>query len=607
MEFANQFGMLALLSLIPFIIIYLRRPKPIEKVMPSLMFFIQEKKTSKQFAFLRKLLHNLLFFIQLAALLGLCFAIAEPFTRINYDATSENTVIILDASASMQTKDGLTTRFDKAVREAKKYLSGKVSIILAEDFPLILLENEQAELADNLLSKLKPKATGTNLGDAMLLAKEILKGRPGKAVVLSDFVNSEGPNIFATKRVLTANDIDVTFVSISNHAKNTGIIDLKIDKNNVQVFVKNYNDNEEKVIIKVSQDGKTIARSELLKILPKSVEGFVFATPQGTTKIELETNDDFELDNSAYISVPYRAKIKVLLVTDVKSSSLINALEVSKDVELERKYFTPEQSMLGDYNIIILNQFQYVPGTFNDLSNYIERGGNLIITPQDSMNKMDFADLNIYRFESLKESPTTICVDIINQFTKQFEKDRCFARVAKYYTGNITEGGLVIASSSDATPIMALREKGKGKVFYYGIFDEASDFKTLPAYPILWNGLINFLVKSEDINDFNLKTGRIIGVSEQTIKTPSGNIRTSNLIIDEAGIYQFNDKSYAANMLNEKESDVSANINFEKENSKFIVKIDKKEKELYLSIFLLIAVSLLLLFEVYYLKRRGDF
>ena len=605
MQFANQLGLLALLSIIPFILLYLRKPKPIEKIIPSLMFLVKDKKVSKRFSFFRKFIHNLLFFIQLLSLIGLGIAVAEPFTKIKYDSAMENTVIIIDGSASMQTRDGLISRFEKAKKEAKSYLSGKVSIILAEDFPIVLLEDENADNAQTILAKLTAKSTGSNLGDAMLQAKEILKGRAGKVIVLSDFANSNGPDIFATKRVLTASKIDVVFVSISNSARNIGFTSLKLDKNNAQVFIKNFNTKEEKTRIKVIQDGKVISTSDEMTILPRSVEAFVFSTPQGITKLEIDKEDDFDADNVIYLSVPYRKKIKTLLVTDVKKSSIEDALTSSEDVEIEKKYFTPDRTGLSSYDIVILSQFQYVPGTFYDLSAYAKSGGNVIVAAQDNMNSIDFADIPLVKFDKVIETPSTVCASVINQFTKQFDKEKCFARTSKYFKAEQVPDTAVIASA-DGSPIFVLREKDNGKVFYYGLFDDSSDFKTLPTFPIFWNSLINFLVKSEDINDFNIRTGKIIQITEQAVKTPSGSITTDAIVIDDIGIYEFNSRKYAANLLDEKESDVSSGKDFEKENSKFLVTVDKKEKELYLSLFLMIAVSLLLAFEIFYLKRRGD-
>ena len=120
--FENQIGLWALLSLVPFIIIYLRRPRPQDQVIPSLMFLIKNKKTSQKYSLFRKLIHNLLFLLQLLALLLLSVSVAAPFISIPYDVTLENTVLIIDSSGSMQAKeDG--TRFEKAIKEARKVLA----------------------------------------------------------------------------------------------------------------------------------------------------------------------------------------------------------------------------------------------------------------------------------------------------------------------------------------------------------------------------------------------------------------------------------------------------------------------------------------------------
>jgi len=45
MGFENTLGLIALASLIPFIILYLRKPKPQDRIIPSLMFILKNKKT----------------------------------------------------------------------------------------------------------------------------------------------------------------------------------------------------------------------------------------------------------------------------------------------------------------------------------------------------------------------------------------------------------------------------------------------------------------------------------------------------------------------------------------------------------------------------------
>ena len=48
MQIGNLTGFFAFLALIPFIIIYLRRPKPEDKSVPSLMFLIGERGRSRK-------------------------------------------------------------------------------------------------------------------------------------------------------------------------------------------------------------------------------------------------------------------------------------------------------------------------------------------------------------------------------------------------------------------------------------------------------------------------------------------------------------------------------------------------------------------------------
>ena len=64
--------------------------------------------------------------------------------------------------------------------------------------------------------------------------------------------------------------------------------------------------------------------------------------------------------------------------------------------------------------------------------------------------------------------------------------------------------------------------------------------------------MINFMVKTEDIKDFNFKTGKLYTIGEQKVTTPSSTVTTSKLIMDEAGIYEYDGKKHAANLIDEK-------------------------------------------------------
>ena len=137
--------------------------------------------------------------------------------------------------------------------------------------------------------------------------------------------------------------------------------------------------------------------------------------------------------------------------------------------------------------------------------------------------------------------------------------------------------------------------------------EEESDLKTLPSYPILWNSLINFMVGAEDIRDFNFKTGKIIAINEQKVTTPSSSYTTSKLLMDEAGIYEYDGKKYAANLLDDKESDItsSASVQKQEEREQLLGKIEK-ERDFNMEFAIILLAFLLLSTEIVYIKLRGD-
>ncbi len=620
LPFQRPLGLVALIGVVIFIILYLRRPKPQEKIIPSLMFIIKEDKKSRQYSFFQKLMTNLLFLLQLLSILGLSFVAAAPFVKLKYDETLENTVVILDVSASMQAQEKGISRFDNAMEKAKKALSGRNSIIMAENTPLIVLENENTDVALDVLSKIKPRATTTNLGDALLLAKDILGEKPGRIVVLSDFLSTEGPDVEVVKTALISEDKIIDFVDVSNNAKNVGIVRLEVSKYTTKVYVKNFNNEPKQVTIKIARDNKVITQTKV-NIAPNSVENFVFDTPSGISRVELEPKDDLSVDDIAYIATPPKIKNSVLLITNEKSSNLELALQAAKDIELnvvnppvltintKKERIEPyKHDVIIVYKINNVNKRDgIVPGTFEDIEGYVNNGGNLVIAAQEDLRDFNMRGLPVVELKNKINKPTKVCVETINQITKQFEKERCFTTTASYFGADAKKGAITFASADDKTSLIVYGEKKKGRIVFYGILDETSDFKTLPSYPIFWNLLINFLVGTEDIKDFNFKTGKIVTISEQKVKAPSSSLTTSKLLMDEAGIYEFDNKKFAVNLIDEKESDVNLPSKVEKlKERERLLESEAKERDFNLELPILVFVFLFMLTEFFYIKRRGD-
>ncbi len=589
MAFGNPLGLWALALLVPFIIIYLRRPQIIERKLPSLMFLIKEFGMIRKYSFFRNLFTNLLFLLQLLILSLLAFSVSAPFVEKAYNASEKSTVLIIDTSASMQTQTDSGTRFEDAIELAKKELSGDISIITTGNSANLVLENGGQLAATQTLNSLKPSEGVANLEAAMHLAEQQLRGDKAKIVILSDFIKAD-PNDdpIKAKKILSTKGDFIKFIDVSNLADNVGFIDAQIGKEDSIAYIKNFNNKEKTITVKFIKNNVKI-NEVTRKMLPYSIETVKFQTEPGVSYLDLEPADDLSLDNRLWVSSPVRGKIKVMLISSDPNPFLKAALEASKYIELELKKppFTLESIKAAKPDVIIVNEVnknELVFGDFDGISKMVELDGiKVIVTVQEDMRDIDYGKLMIVDLIDLVDGSTLITKDIVNQFTKDVE----FGSVSKHFNANAKES-TKIASGVDGSTMISFSKLGQGKIVYYGILDDYSDFKATPGYPIFWTSLIDYLVESEDIKDYNKK------IEERPL-------------IDTQGIHNEEGKQMAVNLLNEKES----NVNFDNED--FIneareldafekTKVEKKEYENWM-----IAIAALLIFiEFIYIKYRGD-
>ena len=112
-------GLFLLLGLLagPIILLYMLRLRRREMMVSSTMLWQKLLRDREANAPWQRLRRNLLLFLQLLILACLVFALARPYIPVPTVATG-NVVVLLDASASMQSTDETPTRFEKARREA---------------------------------------------------------------------------------------------------------------------------------------------------------------------------------------------------------------------------------------------------------------------------------------------------------------------------------------------------------------------------------------------------------------------------------------------------------------------------------------------------------
>ncbi len=618
MPFKNPAGLYALLALIPFIILYLRRPKPKEKMIPSLMFFMREKGITKFSNLFRQIFQNLLFLLQLAIILSAAFAAAYPYFNSERAASAKHTVIVLDSSASMNAllqSGGSTTRFSKAVDEANARLEGRVSIVLASSIPIVVQEKGSASDARKVLATLKAKAVETHIGDAMLAAGELIQdsAKDSNVVVLSDFQSNLGTDVLVAKRSIAAKGAHVELVNVLGSSKdelgklsNAGFVQLDVNKFQTTALVKNYDDTQRAVDIKIMNGNKEIAKKQLV-IGPRSLEPVSFDTLHGSTELRIAQDDDLDTDNHLYISSPSK-KIKTLLITNSDTSYLMAALKSSPNVELDVA-FPPVVKQFNYDAIIVYNASTQLmlPGFYKEINKAVANGTGLVIAAQEGLPVyIKQFDVPVHFVSNGNSSKSSVVID--NYLTKGID----FGVVANYQILKINPGKekdfAAIVAADDGSPLIGIYSSGNGIVMYYGLPDDASTFRSSYYYPIFWDNALSFLTKSQDISSFNVLTGKVEGIGEQQVATPTGGITTARLLYDDVGFYAFGGKTTAANLLSDKESNIRTADAFDliTDDSKLVTAGLKSTGEVVLGTKLIFAALTLLVAELLLVKIRGD-
>ena len=609
----NNLGLYAFLSLIPLIIIYLIKPQPYDKTIPSLMFFLKELNKMKRYRYLKYFLREMLFLFHVILLLLLATTITQPFVLTKEDLTAEYTVLVLDISASTQTKQIFGTRFDKIVDKAKDYLEGKISIILSGNEPLIVLENGDSSDAREILSKLTPQTTLSSLGKSILAAGDLLKENKGKIVVISDFVNTDEVDPYIAKKTLEAKDKVVIFEDVKSTAKNVGIVGARYTDDQTFLEVQNYNDNPMRVEVKAGTQRYTV------DVAPQWIETVSIKNQPGINTAKLDINDDFPLDNSITISIPTKKQVKILIISNKPVNYIQNALLAYKEIwnsEAQVEIARPPVLPVINHDIIIINDIdkdKMPKANLDRIMDLVEDGATLVVTAQDDITNTPMnKHLPIDIIGKGSESPVYNTRKLLS-----VTQDIAFDKVKSYFKAKPQEDSVVLARTEDDSPIIAMKAEGKGKVVFVGFLDQQSNFKFSVSYPLFWQQLIDYIIGLPKVEDLNHKIGEklildsVVDVvtprtsrgkeQDTTIKT----LKTQELLLDEIGVYEIGQNKVAVNLLNKLES----NVNFENEGiadksydaSKFNVQVKKNITE-----FLIYAIIAILFLELFYVKIRGD-
>jgi len=569
------------------------RPKPFKKIIPSLIFLEKSTKRLNMASFFRKFVKDWLFFLQLLLILLLCFTALGLTTELNFKKINKEMVFVIDASASSKALDNNEMLFEKYINIAKKNLGVRNTIILIKNTPEIIAKQTNPINAVRILSSVKPSDSLSNIWDAMMIASEL--SETSNIMVLSDFSDTNNKDLNIAKKLLMAKGFNVELINPKkDQLRNIGIIKHVISGNKTIADVKNFDTEQRKIIVKKTD--------EELILLPNEVKQFTVEIETGLNKIEIETGDDFYVDDFLYVIIPEDSQKTVLFITNQKTSFLYSALSSVKNLEIKK--VEPPIVKIDDQDIIVMDNIEYsklLPGTINDIRKHVKSGSSLIIAAQDNFD-----------LEKLQE---LLSVEIINQHNQDVSiynsgidkfNDFNFGLSSRYYETSLkNNNSVVIADAYDKlnSPVIVLSKHGNGNILFYGIFDNHNSFKLSSEYPLFWLNILDLLVSKQDFRELNLGIGSIIYGG--SIKDPDGRRSKDFTRTDQTGVYKVDDTKVGVNLLNNEESNLNSEL-----TSDTMLEEDYERKKIKQTVsmlsFLIILCILLALFEVYIIKKRGD-
>ena len=570
MQLLNPVGLL-LLGLIP-ILLLIHSLKPKAREVPVTTLFLWREVLREQPAgwHWRRLLKNLPLLFQILIILFSTLALIQPVWLWNTEQYG-NMILVLDTSASMQTRSGTQTRFDHAREKALQLIEdlpvlSKALIIESGMTPQVKIHfSGDKQKLSAVIEEIQPVDAAGNLKKAVFLALSFFEvERDDQIFVITDGAGGEFHNISEIHD-------NVKPILIQGGNQNAGILKFEIrkefvgeDRYQVLLEIRNFNQTLQQIPLLLRVNNTVLANPEvILDPQEKKVLFFPYSgNKPGIAEALLELEDDFPIDNQAFAVLVPPKPVKVLLFTK-GNYFLEKLLAAHPNIVLEQSAFASPGSwehQVEQQDIIIMDR----------MSPPFTKTGNYLLIDSYS------PDLPLFPGNTI-ENPAISDWDRNHPIMKNLDWAGIHPEVATRVQ--------VIAEDSDETLHSLVESRQTGLLYTYEnedlrVVQFAFDLNrsVLPmkvAFPVLMNNIFRWLypykfefasLQSQAGSPFPLQLRS--RTQEVTIQLPSGKIETHfpessrfhffNTM--ETGIYLAqqgrSNQFFAVNLLNEQESDI---------------------------------------------------
>jgi len=353
-------------------ILKLRRRTVAVPFSPLWQRILKDKEATSLFSKLKRLISLLL---QLALLALLVLALGDPRAAATL-IKGRNVVVLVDASASMQSTDVSPNRLGVAKDEVKSLIRGMggadrmlIAQMDAAITPLGPMSGDTSDL-ERAVDAIQPTDARADFARALRFATDTLRGvENGEIVVVSDGDLGVAQDAAGMVHV---GDVKLSFMPIGKAKDNVAVTQFSVrryplDKSRYEVMLEVTNTGPEVADIELSLlgDGLLVDLTKLRlqpgERLPRFYPNLSGASRTLEAKLQVlgDTKDDLPADDHAYALLPERRRAKVLVVssgnTYLEAALLLDEyLEVTSASPLD--YVTKYASTTKSFDVIVFDQ-----------------------------------------------------------------------------------------------------------------------------------------------------------------------------------------------------------------------------------------------------------
>ncbi len=504
MNLVNPTALLLAGLAVPIVALYILKVRLRRVPVSTILFWRQVFEEKKPRSLWQQLRHWISLALQLAFLLLLVTALADPLFRWQ-KAQARRLVLVVDNSASMSATDVPPNRFEAARAQGRRLIDGmrvgdEMAILCAASSPQVVCTmTDHQRTLHQALGSITSGDGPARIQDAVSLARHLLidPARPHRIIVVSD---GSFPGASALSK-----EEDVELVSAGGRTPNLGISRMQARRSlldpigyEILVEVVNASDDAAECRLELDLDDAPIDVVPL-RLQPGEHTTQVFektSAEGGLLRARLNRDDALAADNTAFALLPRRSRQRVRLETGgnlflekVFEAMPLVDLEIVKD---------PSREPPAAPGLALTVLHRRVPAA-------LPAGPVLVIEPDQPSP--------LWQLGEPLQNPVVAKQDGDSPLMAHIRLDQVLMPEARRLTLASGAGFKLLAETATGHPLYAVCDRPEGKVLVLTVNLDKSDLPLLTAFPIMMTNLLSWLSGTKGELRESLPTGSVTEIA----------------------------------------------------------------------------------------------